>query len=160
MNIKPFEEKVLASGLCDIMLPMDFIGVNEDMDITYDASGYRQINDMDLSDFDLVLEILEKTMGNLEKAGEFLLDPGKILLTKITVHQDPRCRDIKIAYNPGGSGNVITNIAGFIEELSLGLDDSAKEKMDEIREYIMENNLSLKDAACHVSKVRRFDKPH
>ena len=158
MNIKPFEEKVLASGLCDIMLPMDFVGVNEDKSYRYDANGYRSVKEISPGDFDLVLEILEKTISNLGKAGEFLLDPGKILLNSGTVYQNPRCRDIKIAYVPEGSGSTMTNLLRFIGDLAAGLEGEDRERLLKAKDFIEENNLSLGDAANHISEIRRFDK--
>lgn len=84
-NIKDFEERVLSSGLCDFILPVNLMYNASSVIINYDASGYICLKDMDLLRLPDIFEILEKTLVNLKRVSEFLIDPERITLSAETI---------------------------------------------------------------------------
>ena len=56
-RIMPFEEKVLASGLCDFTLPASFINEKDKKWVVYDCGGYTALSELPLTEPDKVLEV-------------------------------------------------------------------------------------------------------
>ncbi len=154
-EILPFEEKVLSSGLCDFVLPANFIKEKDKKWIVYDCSGYTSLSEIKFSGFDEVLEVLEKSLNNLRKVSEFLIDPCKVRMNGQTVFHNLKRRDIKFAYMPAESDSMADNIAELIECLQLKVGNEEKRILREMQERMLCRNMSLREMADHVSMKRR-----
>ena len=103
-RIAPFEEKILASGLCDFALDMSFSRLRGKTSASYDCTGYVAVRELDLTTPQKVFEVLEKTLLTMTHAGEFFIDRDKVLLNADTVFYNRRCKDVRIAYFPRSEG--------------------------------------------------------
>jgi hypothetical protein len=154
-GIKPFEEQVLSSGLCDFALPADFVTIKGVRNAVFDSSGYTCLDDIKFRSTDNILELVEKSLSNLNKAGEYLIDPAHIVLDGRTVFQNLKRRDIKFAYVPSRKQRPMENVAALFDyfEKRSSLADGVV--LRTISNYIRGRNLSLRDSARHVSYVRK-----
>lgn len=154
--ILPFEEKVLASGLCDVILPMRFAGGHGRRSLMYECSGYTAVSELDLRGIRDIYEVLEKTVLTLAKAQEFLLFPEKIVLSGETVFYHLKHRDVKIAYVPDIEKRSIgSKLKKFIDELASYGDDNAKSYLKRTSSAIAIYNYNLKDTVNHVGEIKR-----
>jgi len=156
-TVRPFERKVLESGLCDFAVPMTFFRQNGKQKIRYECSGYVALSEIDLTDTDNVFEIIEKTMLALRKSGEFLIEPGKIRLTPDTVYVHNRHKDVRIAYVPGlREGNRLQqHLLEFILLVEERIPRSGKVFTSQLKEEIIRNNRSLTDLIAIIGEMRR-----
>lgn len=156
-SIKPFERKVLESGLCDFAVPMSFYRHNGMQKIRYECSGYVAFSEVNLSDTSTVFEIIEKTLLALKKSGEYLIDPNKILLNQDTVYVHHKHTDVRIAYVPGvcqgnrGQQNLLDFFLLVDEQMPV----SGKRYMQKLKEEVIINNRSLMDLVTIVGEMRR-----
>ena len=154
-KIRPFEEKVLTSGLCDFSRPANFVMADGVKSTVYDSSGYTCLDDMIFKDIDNILELLGKTLMNLDKAGEFLIDPDHIVLDGKTVFQNLKKRDVKFAFVPLREQKHRDNVINIMDYLESRADQDGREIISKLRKYIIGRNLSLRDAAKHISLIRK-----
>ncbi len=156
-SIKPFEEKVLLSGLCDFIIPMSFSSYGGKRKITYECSGYASIKELKISKVRDVFEILEKTLISLNKSTEFLLDPHKITLTPETVYYNLKQKDVKIAYIPSENKSKSLNdsISFYIDRLSEGVTEEAFKYLASIKENMKKGHHSIKELITKVGEMRR-----
>ena len=154
-GIKLFEEQVLSSGLCDFSLPADFVTIGGVRNAVFDSSGYTCLDDIEFKDTDNILELVEKSLSNLNKAGEYLIDPAHIVLDGRTVFQNLRRRDIKFAYVPSRAQQPMENIMALFDyfESRACLADGIV--LRTISTYIRGRDLSPRDGARHISYVRK-----
>jgi len=155
--VKPYERKVLESGLCDFAVPMSFYRSKGKEKIRYECSGYVALSDVKMSTLSEVFELLEKTLLALKKSGEFLINPEKILLTQDTVYFHHQHHDVRIAYMPGmweqsyGNQNVM-NFLGLLQQMVSNPDTKYFQNL----QYELEqNNRSLSDMIVLVGEIRR-----
>lgn len=153
--IKPYEEKVLTSGLCDFSLPVCFVSVNGERGAVYDSTGYTCLDNIDFKDTDNVLELVEKTMANLNKASEYLIDPVRIVLDGQTVFQNLKKRDVKFAYIPAENQRGMDNIMSILSYFELRCNRTDAAIIRTLATYIQGRNLSPEEIVKHVSFVRR-----
>ena len=154
-NLKPYEEKVIASGLCDFSLPAAFVTVNDEKQAIYDSSGYTRLDEMEFENIDEMLELLEKAMANLKKAGEFLIDPNQIVLNDKTVFLDRKRRDVKFAYIPSRVQRPMQNVIELTNYLEHIAQPMYKQVLGNLSNSIRAGHLSLKESASRTSVVRR-----
>ena len=156
-SIKPFERKVLESGLCDFALPMTFYRHNGMQKIRYECSGYVAFSEANLSDTSNVFEIIEKTLIALKKSGEYLIDTGKILLNQDTIYVHHKHNDVRIAYVPGlDIGNRgQQNLLEFFSIVEERVPSSGKGYLKRLKEELIINNRSLPDLITIVGEIRR-----
>ena len=154
-TMMPFEEKVLCSGLCDFTLPASFIREGQDKWVLYDSSGYTCLADLDLGTADFVFEVLEKTIANMRKAVEFLIDPAKITLSERTVFFDLKKRDVKFAYFPDEDGSLAGSVGGLMMYLAERAPGNAAAALRSMEREMKVRNMSLRDMAGYASLVRR-----
>ncbi|MEG0156393.1 MAG: DUF6382 domain-containing protein [Anaerovoracaceae bacterium] len=155
-SLLPFEEQVLASGLCDFALPMRFSKDNGKSKIVYECSGYSSIKDLQLVKIRDIFEVLEKSLITLNKAGEFLIDVEKVSLTTETVYYHLKHRDVKIAYIPGeASLGIFQNVLRFIGQLGEHSQEQTKVYLKRTSEEINKRNYNLKDTITFVGELRR-----
>ena len=154
-NLKPFEEKVIASGLCDFSLPAAFVTVNDVRQAIYDSSGYTRLDGLEFANIDEMLELLEKSMANLKKAGEFLIDPDQIVLNGKTIFMDRRRRDVKFVYVPSRMQRPMQNVLELTDYLENQAQPIQKQILSRLSDTIKEEHLSLKESATRTAVVRR-----
>ena len=154
-RIMPFEEKVLASGLCDFTLPASFINENDKKWVVYDCGGYTALSELPLTEPDKVLEVYEKTLFNLRKASEFLIDPAKVKLGPETVYFDMKKRTVRFAYMPVEGSSVAGNVRSFADYLAARTLAPLSAFITEITEEMMKRNMSLREMTGYVALMRR-----
>lgn len=155
-RIAPFEEKILASGLCDFALDMTFSRYRGKTQARYDCAGYVAVRELDLAAPSKVFEVLEKTLLTLTKAGEFFIDRDKVLLNADTVFYNRRCKDTKIAYFPRGEGMEIQrSVEGFIKDLAGLTGERGRALLDRTLLLFSRNNCDLPQMITVVGELRR-----
>lgn len=155
-EIKPFEERILFSGMCDFIIPMKFSNMGDKKIIKYNCCNYMAVGDMELSDGRTVLEILEKTLVTLSKSIEFYILPENVTLNIDTVFYNPRKKQVKIAYVPFKGNNLLQNIKSYMYQLYEESGDEAKEYLENIMEYVDKYNLDIRHMASFVHEQRRI----
>ena len=154
-DIKPFEEKVLFSGMCDIVMPMQFSNVGEQKIITYNCSGYAALRDMQLVNTKEIFEVLEKTLLTLNKTIEFFILPEKVTLNKDTVFYNLKKKNIRIAYVPTNDGSLYEHLNDFIDELAEDAKEETVEYLKSVKNDLHLYNRNLKELAGFVSEQRK-----
>jgi hypothetical protein len=156
-TVKPFERKVLESGLCDFAVPMTFFRHKGKQKIRYECSGYVALSEMDLKDASIVLEIIENTLLALRKSGEFLIEPGKIRLTPDTVYVHHKRQDVRIAYVPGLKevNRLQQHLLEFILLVEERVTKTGKGYTGQLKEEIIRYNRSIPDLIAIVGEMRR-----
>ena len=154
-KIRPFEEKVLTSGLCDFSLPANFVTADGVKSAVYDSSGYTCLDDIIFKDTDDILELLEKTLMNLDKAGEFLIDPDHIVLDGNTVFQNLKNGDVKFAFIPLREQKHRGNVINIMDYFGNRADQDGRVIISKLKKYIIGRNLSMRDAVKHISLIRK-----
>lgn len=154
-EIKPFEEKMLFSGLCDFIIPMRFSNTEKGKKVTYDCSGYTSLRDLNLKSAKEVFEILEKTILTLNKSVDFFIPHEKVSINKDTVYYNLKKKHVRIAYIPSKTGTLTENLNAFIDELTEEVDEAAGEYLQCIRKDLNYYNRNLKDMAGFVSEQRK-----
>ena len=155
-SIKLFEERILASGLCDVIVPMSFQTGKNVKSVTYDCSGYASVRDLEPKNIREIYEILEKTLITLSKSTEFLISPEKITLNIDCVFYNLRSRRVRIAYIPSERGTVWEHIYGFAMELMNMAEEEAKNYLSELLEEGRLNNYNIRDMAKIVREQKRI----
>lgn len=156
-SVKPFERKVLESGLCDFAVPMTFFRHKGKQKIRYECSGYVALSEMDLTDIADVFEVIENTLLALKKSGEFLMEPGKIRLTPDTVYVHNKYRDVRIAYVPGSieTNRLQQHLFEFILLVEERISKPGKGYTFALKEEIIRNNRNIPDLIAIVGEMRR-----
>lgn len=154
--ILPFEERVLASGLCDFALPMQFTTSKGIKRVSYECSGYRALAELKLFNLRDIYEVLEKTMITLSKVNEFLIDINKLTLNMNTVFYHLKHKDIKLAYVPEECGGTISGkILRFLDVLGEGGEARTREYLKRTAEAIRQQNYSLQDIVRYIGALKR-----
>ncbi|MGI6737766.1 MAG: DUF6382 domain-containing protein [Anaerovoracaceae bacterium] len=156
-HLHDYEERTLTSGLCDFILPMQFYFHGERVEMLYQCSGYTCAAELPLTTARQYFELLAKAIESLSKAGEFLLDPERMCLTRQTVFYHRRCRDVKIAYVPAAAEPIPCKLAGFAEELagSAEKQEQARQMLQQAAEEIRTRHLDFAAALECVGRLRR-----
>jgi hypothetical protein len=156
-KVRPFERKVLESGLCDFAVPMTFFRQKGKQKIRYDCSGYIALSELDFIDTENIFDIIEKTLLALRKSGEFLIEPGTIRLTLETVYVHHKHKDVRIAYMPGlhEVNRLQHHLLEFILLVEERMPKSGKEYTGQLKEEIVRNNRSITDLITIVGEIRR-----
>jgi len=155
--VKPFERKVLESGLCDFAVPMSFFRHSGKQKIRYECSGYVAFSEANLSDTSKVFEIIEKTLLALKKSGEYLIDPGKVVLNQDTIYVHHSHKDVRIAYVPGvgESNRGKQNLVEFFLIVEKIIPATGRGYIERLIEEVTTNNRSLPDLLTIVGEIRR-----
>ena len=156
-TILGFEERVLASGLCDFAIPMQFTTSSKGVKIvSYECSGYAALCELKKSNLRDVYEILEKTMITLSKVNEFLIDINKITLDMNTVFYHLKHKDIKLAYVPEpGSEMIHKKILRFIDELGKDAEPRTREYLSRTGDAIHRHNYCLDDIIRYIGTLKQ-----
>lgn len=154
-SFQPFEQRVIASGLCDVVVPMSFFNTAESELARYDCSGYISISDMDKLSTDKVFEILSKTLTTYSKASEFFINPKKMRLNLDTVYYHMKTKKVRIAYVPEDDLDVNLRVKLFAEALSCKGTEEAMAYIDRIFEGIDNYNFKLSDLATYIMHQRK-----
>ena len=155
-RIAPFEEKILASGLCDFALDMTFSRFRGRTRATYDCAGYVAVRELDLTSPRKVFEVLEKTLLTMTRAGEFFIDRDKVLLNVDTVFYNRRCKDVRIAYFPREEGlEIRKSIENYIRELAAMTGEKGKALLERTLVVFGRNNCDLAQMITVVGELRR-----
>ena len=155
-RIPLYEERILASGLCDFALDMTFSRFREQTRISYHCPGYVSILEVDLTGLRKLLEILEKTLLTLNKAGEFFIDRDKLLLNPKTVFYNRRYKDVKLAYYPRAVPvPLCENVTGYLDSLKPLTSEKGAGYLRKIAEIYRDNNCDLRDMIVVAQELRR-----
>lgn len=150
-----FEERVLASGLCDFAIPMQFVHRADGVLVTYGCGGYTSLSEVDLSSVAVGLEVLAKVFRTLKKTDDFLIDPRHMELSVNTVYFHRRRRHIRIAYMPAAACSLYLRLPLLIKELQQRAGVAAGEYMEKISVALQRDNLTMADAAILTEQFRK-----
>ena len=155
-RIAPFEEKILASGLCDFALDMTFTRIRGVTSARYDCTGYVAVQELDLTQPQKAFEILEKTLLTMTHAGEFFIDRDKVLLNTETVFYNRRCKDVRIAYFPREERlEIRSSVEAYINELAAMTSEKGRALLERTLLLFGRNNCDLPQMITVVGEIRR-----
>lgn len=156
-EIKDFEKIVLSSGICELFMPMGFISSEDGELVSYDCSGYTAISQYHIRHAKEALDILEKTLILISKAGEYLISPSKITLSKETIFYNERTGQIRIAYVPIGKqwASLKENVMGFVGEVEKDVNEKNRFYLQRVRKYFDHNNYYIKDMINLIGELKR-----
>lgn len=154
-SFRPFEQRMIASGLCDMVLPMSFATLKDREVAKYDCSGFVAVRDMEGITFNLAFELLSKMLVTYSKSSEFFINPRRMKIGIDTVYYHMRSGAVRIAYVPEEEEDVNTKVIRFVEELSKKTNEETAAYLDKIFDNIDKYNFKLKDMASYIMQQRR-----
>lgn len=156
-TIKDYEKIVLSSGMCDLFMPMGFINNQGESIVSYDCSGYTALSQCSTLQVREALDILEKTFLILSRAGEYLITPSKITLTKDTIFYHEENHTVKIAYVPMEKQflSVRENMMDFIVEVEQDVEKTDRKYLKKVREHLDHNNYYIRDIISLIGELKR-----
>lgn len=155
-SILPFEERVIASGLCDVVVPMTFYDARDSQIARYDCSGYIVVEEMSNMTMEKVFEIFEKTLSTLSKAREFYLDANKMKLSLETVFYHMKRRHVRIAYIPEEAEDIFDKIERYSQQLASLAGEETEEYISKIVNNMKNCNYNLKDMKMYLKEQKNL----
>ena len=155
--IHDYERVILTSGDCDYLIPMVFIGENDEETVYYNCSGFASISTFRVEKAEDALFIIEKVLLILSNIVEYLISPAKVTLNTDTVFYNQESGEIKIAYVPlpGEAVSVRRNLIKFIAQLKADIKDGNGSYLDKIARQIHYGNYHIKEIISLVGVLRR-----
>jgi len=156
-DIKEFEKVVLSSGICNLFMPMGFVSSEDGELVSYDCSGYTALSQCDITQVKEAFDILEKTFLIISRAGEYLISPSKITLSKETIFYNEQTQAVRIAYVPVKTqwANLSENMMGLIREMEAEVRGNNKVYLEKIRRHLDRNNYYIKDLINLIGELKR-----
>ena len=153
-EIKEFEKKILALGVCSSFLPMGFISRDQIEQVSCDCSGYQALENYEIENSKELIELVEKCIFALISASGHLLNPRKFELNTKTVFYSDTKKEIKLAYIPKKvKAEKATDVfVEFLKKLDVHIAHNANGRADknEMQKYLKEI------VTCVESKNRNF----
>ena len=154
-RIRPFEQRMLESGLCNFALPMHFVRSGARLTIRYECCGYIALEKMGTLPASLAFEILEKTFLALRSSFDCLLNPDKMKLGLDLVFYHPEERAVRILYLPEDGSEGHSGVSTFLESLRNSLVPEGQPYLDKVIGELSLRNLSLRELANLTGEIRR-----
>lgn len=150
-------EKVILSQINDIFMPMGFVSTSEGELVSYNCSGYSSLRQCRITEVMEALEILERTLMLVSRAGEYLISPRKIMLSMDTIFYDKETRQVKIAYVPieDERTTLRENMADFITEMENTVSGTGRTYLRDVKKQMDENNYYIQDLINVIGEIRR-----
>lgn len=150
-------EKIILSQINDIFMPMGFVSTSEGELVTYNCSGYSALRQCRVTEVMEALEILERTLMLVSRAGEYLISPRKIMLSIDTIFYNRETHQVKIAYVPVENENASLreNMACFITEMENSVAGTGKTYLENVKKQMDENNYYIQDLINVIGEIRR-----
>lgn len=150
-----FEQRVIASGLCDLVLPMSFSSI-KDMEIArYDCSGFVAVKDLEGITFNFAFEIITKLLYTYDKTSEFFINPRKMRIDLDTVYFHLSSRLVRLAYVPEEEEPVFIRVRRFAKALSTKTNEETAAYIDTIFSGIEKYNFRLDEMADYIIEQQR-----
>lgn len=156
-SIKEFEKVVLSSGICELFMPMGFVRLEDGELVSYNCSGYTSLRQCNIGEAKEAFEILEKTLLLVNRAGEYLITPGKITLNMDTIFYNRKTKQVRIAYVPAEESKMSLreNVAEFFTQMEEKLKDTEKIHLEEVKKKMEEQNYYIGDLINIIGEMRR-----
>lgn len=150
-------EKIVLSQINDIFMPMGFVSTGEGEIVSYNCSGYAALRQCKITEVLEALEILERTLVLVGRAGEYLITPRKIMLSIDTIFYNRDSRHVKIAYVPVENENATLreNMTHFITEMEKNVIGAGKTYLQDVKKEMDENNYYIQDLINVIGEIRR-----
>ena len=154
-------EKIILSQINDIFMPMGFVNTSEGELVTYNCSGYSSLRQCKVTEVLEALEILERTLILVSRAGEYLISPRKIMLSTDTIFYNTDTKQVKIAYVPveDESLTLRENMAGFITEMENKVSGTGRTYLEDVKKEMEENNYYIQDLINVIGDIRCVSTP-
>jgi len=162
-EIKEFERKILALGVCKAFLPAGFISYEQVEKAHFDCSGYQALANYEIANSKELIDIIEKCIFSLIQASGHLLNPRKFEVNVNTVFYSDVKKEIKLAYVPKKekAEKATDVLVEFIESLSddITSDKATKTEMNkylqEIITCVKSTNRSLLDLVNYLGEIKQ-----
>ncbi|MBC6679601.1 DUF6382 domain-containing protein [Zhenpiania hominis] len=156
-SIKEFEKVVLSSGICDLFMPMGFVRLEDGELVSYNCSGYTALRQCNINEAKEAFEILEKTLLLVNRAGEYLITPGKITLNMDTIFYNRKTKQVRIAYVPAEEPqlNLRENVAEFFTQMEGKLKKTERAYLEKMKTQMEEHNYYIGDLINMIGEIRR-----
>ena len=150
-------EKVILSQINDIFMPMGFVSTSEGELVSYNCSGYAALRQCRVTEVMEALDILERTLMLVSRAGEYLISPRKIMLSMDTIFYDRETKQVKIAYVPieDDRCTLRENMSDFISEMEQSLSGTGRAYLKDVKKQMEENNYYIRDLINVIGEIRR-----
>lgn len=150
-------EKVILSQVNDIFMPMGFVSSSDGELVTYNCSGYTALRQCRVTEVMEALEILERTLILVSRAGEYLISPRRIMLSMDTIFYDRKTKQVKIAYVPleENASTLRENMFEFITEMEAGVTGTGRTYLQDVKSEMEENNYYIQDLINVIGDIRR-----
>ena len=137
-------EKVILSQVNDIFMPMGFVSSSDGELVTYNCSGYTALRQCRVTEVMEALEILERTLILVSRAGEYLF-------------YDRKTKQVKIAYVPleENASTLRENMFEFITEMEAGVTGTGRTYLQDVKSEMEENNYYIQDLINVIGDIRR-----
>jgi len=169
-EIKDFEKKILALGVCKSFLPTGFISYEQKARLSCDGSGYQSLENYEIANSKELIGIVEKCVFALIQASSHLLNPRKFEVNTKTVFYSDVKKEIKFVYVPKKvRAEKATDVfVEFIESLNSSISKCANTVVDgtanqnEMKKYLKEivicvesKNRSLFDIVNYLGEIKQ-----
>lgn len=156
-EIKDFEKIVLSSGICELFVPMGFVSSEEGEMVFYDCSGYTALSQYHMKHVREALEVLEKILILISKAGEYLISPSKITLNRETIFYNEKTGQIRIAYVPVSKqwASLKENVIGFVGEVEGEIGGTQRLYLEKVKKHLNHHNYYVKDMINLIGELKR-----
>lgn len=156
-TVLDFEKVMLSSGECRNLLPMIFIGEQENDVAYYDCGGFTPLSRYNVDKTEDALFIMEKVLLIVGSVVEYLLNPAKVTLSTDTVFCNPETGEIKIAYVPQSEEQLSLrrNLLNLITQLKADIEDGYPIYLDKLAQIVYANNYHVRDLINRLGLLRR-----
>lgn len=155
-SIRPFEQKMLESGLCSFAIPMHFVRHGKKIRICYDCSGYTSLKALGRLPLPLAFEILEKVFLCLRTSGEYLISPDRMQLDLELVYFREESRDVRLLFLPGTTQDSSSReLIHFLNQFKDLLPPDGQRMIEKIASERTRRNRSFRELANIVGEIRR-----
>ena len=93
----------------------------------------------------------------VNRAGEYLITPGKITLNMDTIFYNRKTKQVRIAYVPAEESKMSLreNVAEFFTQMEEKLKDTEKIHLEEVKKKMEEQNYYIGDLINIIGEMRR-----
>ncbi len=156
-SIKDFEKIVLSSGICELFMPMGFVRMEDGELVSYNCSGYTSLRQCELKEAAEAFEILEKTLILVNRAGEYLITPGKITLSMDTIFYNRKTKQVRIAYVPVEENQLSLreNMSEFFSQMKEKISGKERGYLEKVKSQMEERNYYIGDLINMIGEIRR-----
>lgn len=156
-SIHEYEKIMLTSGDCGYLLPMVFMGVNDQEIAFYQCGGFCPLSEFRLEKTEDVIYVLEKVLLILSRVPDYLITPSRLTVTEDTVFYNETSGEIKLAYVPlpDEDVNMRKHLVAFVTRLGKEISDGLDAYLEEAAALVGNASFEIRDIVNQLGLLRR-----